>query len=167
MRESWSEKEVHEKDNHPVEDDDSSSFSLHVVEKVHVFQDIPSVKDENGESKHKQVTSGNVQSHIGEDDLQKENEMECANFKTNRNNLNVIAAQRGREVENWDTLGSEMMSTASNGTTGSHTAALPNNSSHNEKADVATNGSEYGCNGDPKEIKMIDDAEIAKSRGTY
>lgn len=143
VTESWSEKEVNEEDNLPVENDDSSLFPWHLVANQLEFS--PSMEAEKDGYMHKQLDSDEVKSHIGEDDN-----------LTDQNELNGIAVPCGSEVENWDTLR----------TTSSHTAALPNISSHQETDVVAINGSEIGLDGDQKEFKMIDNDKTTRSRGT-
>lgn len=149
-----------------MEKDDSSLLPLHLV--GNQLEVIPCMKDENAWYEHKQLDSDEEESHRSEDDIN-EKEYECTGFKTDQNELIEIAVPCGGEVVNWDTLGSEEISTikeASTGTTSSHTAALPNISSHQETDDVVeTNGSETGLDGDQKEFKMIDNDEISRSRG--
>lgn len=79
-------KKVNE-ENHPVENDDLSLFPLHLV--GNQLEVIPSIKAENGANEHKQLDSGEVESHSSEDDMN-ENEYECASFKTDQHGLNQI-----------------------------------------------------------------------------
>lgn len=79
-------KKVNE-DNHPVENYDLSLFPLHLV--GNQLEVIPSIKAENGVREHKQLDSGEVESHSSEDDMN-ENEYECASFKTDQHGLNQI-----------------------------------------------------------------------------
>ncbi|XP_020625596.1 uncharacterized protein LOC110062989 isoform X2 [Orbicella faveolata] len=82
-------KKVNE-ENHPVENDDLSLFPLHLV--GNQLEVIPSIKAENGANEHKQLDSGEVESHSSEDDMN-ENEYECASFKTDQHGLNQIESE--------------------------------------------------------------------------
>ena len=144
--ESSCEQEVNEEDNLPVENNDSSELPLH--REGNQLEVMPSMKAENAGYKHNQLDSDDLESHSSGDDIpEKEHErtFPC----------------RG-EVENWDTLGSEVISEieeASTGTTSSHTAT---HKCHNV---VVTYGSESGLDGDQTEFRMIDNDENSRSRG--
>ena len=140
--ESRHEEEVNEKDNLPVEDNDSSELPLHQGGSQLEF--IPSMKAENAVYKHKQQAADDVESQsIGDDITEKEDKSM------------VLCG----EVENWDTLGSEVISAIEEASTGTASSciATPNV--------VITNGSESGLDGDLKELRMIDNDENYTRRG--
>ena len=144
--ESSCEHEVNEEVNLPVENNDSSELPLHLG--GNQLEVIPSVKDENAGYKHKQLDSDDVESHSSGDDItekQHESTVPCLG-----------------EVENWDTVASEVISAieeASTGMTSSHTEM---HKCHNV---VVTYGSESGFDGDQREMRMIDNDENSRSRG--
>ena len=138
--ESSCEEEVNEEYNLPVEDNDSSELPLHVG--GNQLQVIPSMKAENAGYKHKQVDSDDVESHSNGGDI------------TEKEDKSTVLCCG--EAENWDTLGSEVISAieeASKRST-SFCVATPNV--------VITNGSESGLDGD---LRMIDNDKNYTRRG--
>ena len=135
MIESSGEQEVNEEDNLPVENSDSSELPLHLGGnqlEVTLF-----MKAENAGYKHKQLDSDDVESHSTGDDI------------TEKEHESTVPC-RG-EVENCDTLGSEVISEieeASTGTASSHTAT------HNCHNVVVTYGSESDLDGDQTELRI-------------
>ena len=128
-----------------VENNDSSELPLNLG--GNQLEVIPSVKAENTGYKHKQLDTDDGESRSSGDDItekQHESTVPCLG-----------------EVENWDTVGSEVISAieeSSTGTTSSHTAT---HKCHNV---VVTGGSESGLDGDQTELKVIDD-ENSESKG--
>lgn len=167
MTESSCEKKVNEENNLQLENNSLSVSLLHLV--GNQLEVNPSIKAENAGYRNEQLESDEVKSHTIANDILIGKEYGCTSFKTDGNDLNESAVTYRSEVENWDTLGSEMISTieeASTGTISLHNAALPNNSSHQDSDDVmATDGSETGLDGDQREFKMIDNDETTRSRG--
>ena len=141
--ESSCEQEVNEENNLPVENNDSSELPLHLGGGQ--LEVIPSVTAENAGYTCNQLDCHDLESHSSGDDItEKQHE---------------IAVPSHGEVENWDTLGSEVISEeASTGTASSHTAI---HECHNV---VVANGSESGLDGDQTELRMIDN-ENSRSRG--
>ena len=144
--ESSCEQEVNEEDNLPVKSDDSSELPLHLG--GNQLEVILSMKAENAGYKHKQLDSDDVESSSSGDDItEKEHEstVPCCG-----------------ELENWDTLGSEVIAEiedASTETPSSHTAT---HKCHNV---VVTYGSESDLDGDQTELRMIDNSENSRTRG--
>ena len=129
------EQEANEEDNLPVENSDSSELPLH--REGNQLEVMLSVKAENAGYKHNQLDSDDLESYSSGDDItekERESTVPC----------------RG-EVENCDTLGSEVISEieeASTGTTSSHTAT---HQCHNV---VVTYGSESDLDGDQTELRI-------------
>ena len=157
--ESSCEQEVNEEENLPVENDDSSELPWYLGGKQ--LEVILSVKAENVGYKHKQLDSDDVESHSSRDDI------------TEKEHESTVPC-RG-EVENWDTLGSEVISVteeASTETASSHTATHKchnvvvtygsESKCHNV---VVTYGSESGFDGDQTELRMVDNDGKSRSRG--
>ena len=88
--------------NLPVENNALSLFPLHLV--GNQPEVIPSIRAENGAHEHKQLNSGEAESHSIEDDIN-ENEYECVRVKTDQHGVNQIEVSCESEVV--DTLGSE------------------------------------------------------------
>ena len=117
-----------------MEDIDSSELPLH--QGGNQLEVIPSMKAENAVYKHKELDSDNVESHSSGDDI------------TEKEDESTVLC-RG-EVENWDTLGSEVISAIEEASTGtlSSCTATPNVG--------ITNGIESCPNTVPKALRMID-----------
>ena len=88
-------------ENLPVENMYLSLFPVHLV--GNQLEVIPSIRTENDAHEHKQVDSGEVESHSSEDDMN-ENEYECASLKTDQHGLTQIADSWESEVAKSDTL---------------------------------------------------------------
>ena len=146
MIESSCEQEVNDEDNLPAENSDSSELPLHL--EGNQLEVLPSVKAENAVYKHKELDSDDVESHSSGDDItekQHESTDPC----------------RG-EAENWDTVGSEVISAieeAPTGTASSHTAT------HKCHYVAVTFGNESSLDGDQTELRMIDNDENFRNRG--
>ena len=120
---------------------DSSVFYSHL-------QVIPLIQDVNAGYEHKQVDAEEVESHRSEDDMH-ENEYVYSGFKNEENELNEITVPSGKKNTN------------------SHTSALPSISSYRDTDDVvATNVNEWNLDRDQKELRIIDNDEATRSRGT-
>ena len=148
MLESSCGHEVNEEDNLPVENNDSSELPLHLggnqLEVMH------SMKAKNAGYKHKQLDSDDVESHSSGDD----------NFITEKQHESTVPCCG--DVENWDTLGSDMISEIEESSTGTASLHTATHECHNV---VVTCGSESGLDGDQRELRMIDNEENSRSRG--
>ena len=147
--ESSCEQEVNEEDNLPIENSDSSELPSHLGgDQLKVM---PSMRAENAGYKHKQLDSDDVESHSSGDDI------------TEKEHESTVPCRS--KVENWDTLGSEVISEieeASTETTSSHSAT------HKRHNIVVTYGSESDLDGELTELRMIDTGcndENSRSRG--
>lgn len=143
--ESRREEEVNEKDNLPVEDNDSSELPLH--QWGNQLEVIPSMKAENAVYKHKELDSDNVESPNSRDDI------------TEKEDESTVPC-RG-EVENWGTLGSKVISEIEEAPTGTISSYTATHKCHNV---VLTYGSKSGLDGDQTELRMIDNGN-SRSRG--
>ena len=120
-----------------MENSDSSEFSLHLV--GNQLEVIPSKKAEISGYEYKQLDSDDVESYSSGDDI------------TEKEYDSAVPCRD--EVENWETVESEVMSAikeTSAGTTSSR------NATH-----------ESGLDGDQKELRMTNNDETSRSRGKY
>ena len=101
--ESSCEQEVNEEDNLPVENSDSSELPLH--QEGNQLEVMLSVKAENAGYKHKEQDSDDLESHSSRDDI------------TEKEDESTVLWHD--EVENRDTLESEVISAIAEASTGS------------------------------------------------
>ena len=129
-----------------VENNDSSELPLNLG--GNQLEVIPSMKAEHAGYKHEQLDSDDVESHGNGDDItekQRERTVPC----------------RG-EAENWDTVGSEVISAIEEAPTGTASSHTETHKCHNV---MVTYGSERGLDGDQTESRMIDNDKNSRSRG--